>query len=72
MRTLIVALTVVSLAAPALCQEMPRGSKHRAPAPKTDQPKNKTDEKDYKSALDRLPAKTYDPWQAVRPGDAKQ
>jgi hypothetical protein len=73
MRTLIVALTITSLAAPALGQEMSRGSKHRGAAPKAEQPKNKVDDKAYKAALDRVPtpAKKYDPWQTVRPDDGK-
>ena len=73
MRTLIVTLTMVSLTAPAFGQEMGRGNKHRGTAPKTEQPKNKADEKDYKAALDRVPAPTkkYDPWQTVRPDDRK-
>jgi hypothetical protein len=73
MRTLIAALAIVSLTAPALCQEMPGGNKHRGAAPKTEQPKNKADEKDYKAALERVPTsgQKYDPWQTMRPDERK-
>jgi len=75
MRTLIVVtLAIMSLTAPALSQDMSHGAKHRAAAPKTEQPQNKADEKDYKAALDRLPAspQKFDPWQTMRPGDVKR
>ncbi len=71
MRTLTIALAVALLARPALAQEEPRGGRHRGGEHKTEQPKSKVDEKDYKSALDRIPAQTYDPWGTVRPSDAK-
>jgi hypothetical protein len=70
MRILIVALAIasLSLAPPALA----RGNKQHAAAQKTEEPKNKADEKGYKSALDRLPTQKYDPLGAVRPPDAKK
>jgi hypothetical protein len=82
MRTLIVALAIASLTTPALAQDvspgmsqgMSRGGKHRGGgASTTAQPQNKANEKDYKAALDRVPASNqkFDPWQTMRPGDAK-
>ena len=78
MRTLIVGLAIASLMTTALAQDvspgMSRGGKHRGSgASTTAQPQNKANEKDYKAALDRVPASTqkFDPWQTMRPGDAK-
>jgi hypothetical protein len=72
MRTLIIALAVALLTLPALAQEGGRGSKHRGGEQKTEQQtKSKANEKDYKSALDRLPDQKYDPWGAARPSDTK-
>lgn len=72
MRRLIIALAVALLTLPALAQEGGHGSKHRGGGePKTEQTKNKANEKDYKSAIDRLPDQKYDPWGTARPGDAK-
>lgn len=72
MRRLMLALALASLMLPALAQEGPRGGKHRGGGEqKTAQPKTKANDKDYKSALDRLPDQKYDPWGTTRPGDAK-
>ena len=74
MRTLIVALTVVLLTVPAFSQGMQgmsHGSKHRGADQKAQPVQNKANEKDYKSALDRLPDQKSDPWGTIRPGDAK-
>ena len=68
MRSLVVALTAVAfLTAPALAQ---RGG-GRGYATGQEQPKKeekKVDEKDYKSALDRIPKtdEKPDPWRNVR------
>jgi hypothetical protein len=73
MRTLMIALAVALLTLPALAQEGGRGSKHRGGGEqKTEQQtKTKANDKDYKSALDRLPDQKYDPWGTARPSDAK-
>jgi hypothetical protein len=43
------------------------GHGHRGQAKKPDEPaKKKVDDKDYKSALDRLPDKKFDPWRETR------
>jgi len=72
MRIFVVALAIVSLTLPLSPQAMARGNKQRGAEQKTAEPKNKADEKGYKSALDRLPTQKYDPWGAVRPADAKK
>jgi len=73
MRTLLIALAVASLTLSAHAQEGGRGSKHRGGGDQkaAQQPKNKANDKDYKSALDRLPDQKYDPWGTTRPSDAK-
>ena len=72
MRTLMIALAIASLTVPAIAQEGPRGSKHRGGGQKTEQqPKSEANDKDYKSALDRIPEQKYDPWGTTRPGDTK-
>ena len=71
MRTLIVALTIALLIVPAFSQGMSHGSKHRGSEQKAQPTQNKANEKDYKSALDRLPDQKSDPWGTIRPGDAK-
>ena len=45
---------------------MPGGRGHHGLKQKSEQPKRKIDEKAYKSALDKLPDKKFDPWQGVR------
>jgi hypothetical protein len=72
MRPFVIALTVALLTLPALAQEGPRGGKHRGGEQNTEQPKSKVNEKDYKSALDRIPQQKYDPWGTTRPGDTKR
>ena len=67
MRIVVIVLTIVALATPALA----RGAKQKTEQ-KADDSKIKANDKDYKAALDRLPAPTqkYDAWRTVRP-DAK-
>jgi hypothetical protein len=72
MRIVAIALAIASLTAPLSSQAMARGNKQHAAEQKTAEPKNKADEKGYKSALDRLPTQKYDPWGPVRPPDAKK
>jgi hypothetical protein len=45
----------------------------RAAPKKTDTAAVKANDKDYKAALDRMPAPTqkYDPWGTMRPADQK-
>jgi hypothetical protein len=68
MRIVVIVLTIVALATPALA----RGAKNQKTEQKADDSKVKANDKDYKAALDRLPAPTqkYDAWRTVRP-DAK-
>jgi hypothetical protein len=67
MRRLVIGVMVVSLAAPAFAQDASRGGRHKKTEEKTQTPGVKADDKAYKSALDRLPAQTYDPWATTRP-----
>ena len=71
MRIPVIVLTIVALATPTLAQGM-RGAKHQKTEQKADDTKIKANDKDYKAALDRLPAPTqkYDAWGTVRPNDA--
>ena len=71
MRILVILLTIVALATPSLAQGT-RGGRHQKTEQKADDSKPKANDKDYKAALDRLPAPTqkYDAWRTVRP-DAK-
>lgn len=67
-RTLAIATIIAALAAPAFAQDMAGSNKHHgAPKKRTEQPKTQANDKDYKSALDRLPEKKYDPWGTARP-----
>jgi hypothetical protein len=43
-----------------------RGKGHRGSAQKSEQQQPKVDEKAYRSAIDSLPDKKYDPWREVR------
>jgi hypothetical protein len=72
MRLLLTVLAFALLTGPLSSHAMARGNKQRGAEQKTAEPKNKADEKGYKSALDRLPTQKYDPWGAVRPPDAKK
>ena len=66
-RTLAIASIIAALATPVLAQDMAGGNKHHgAPKKNTEQPKVPANDKDYKSALDRLPAQKYDPWGTAR------
>ena len=60
------AVTIGLLTMPAYSEGM--GKKRHEPQQKTEEKKNKVDEKAYKSALDRIPdpKQKYDPWQNVR------
>ena len=72
MRIFVIALTIASLTAPALSQDMAGSNKHHgAGAKKVEAPKQKADEKGYKAALDRMPVQKYDPWGTVRTDDKK-
>jgi hypothetical protein len=69
-KVLAVATIIAALAVPAFAQEDTAGSNkhHRAPKKTTEQPRIQADDKDYKSALDRLPQQKYDPWGTARSG----
>jgi hypothetical protein len=76
MRYLIAALLVAAVALAAHAQGMSGmgggmsgmgGKGHHGQHQRDgDQPKRKVDEKAYKSALDKLPDKKFDPWGGVR------
>ncbi len=67
MRTLAIATLVAALAAPAFGQDMAGSNKHHgAERKKTEPAKTEANDKDYKAALDRLPAQKYDPWGTTR------
>lgn len=70
MRNFLFALIFAALTVPAYAQGMsggmPGGKGRHGQQQRTEQPKRKADEKDYKSALDKLPDKKFDPWQGVR------
>ena len=66
MRTLTIAAIIAALAVPAFAQDVAGSNKHHGAAKKTEQPKPQADDKDYKSALDRLPQQKYDPWGTAR------
>jgi hypothetical protein len=68
MRYLIAALFVVGIALAAHAQSgMGSGHPgHTGLERKAEPPKRKVDEKAYKSALDKLPDKKFDPWGGVR------
>jgi hypothetical protein len=64
-----IAVIMVALAAPAFGQDMAGSNKHHGAknrTQKTDTPKVQANDKDYKSALDRLPQQKYDPWGTAR------
>jgi hypothetical protein len=69
MRSIILAVIIAGLAATAYAQGMssgmPGGKGRHGQQQKSNGPK-KVDEKAYKSALDKLPDKKFDPWQNVR------
>ena len=72
MRILAIATIIAALAAPALAQDTAGSNKHHAaPKKKTEEPRTQANDKDYKSALDRLPAQKYDPWGTTRPTSDK-
>jgi hypothetical protein len=67
MRRWVAALaTIAILTAPAYAQRHGKGAK--GPDPQTEQKKKRDAEaeKAYKSAVDRIPDKKYDPWGGVR------
>ncbi|HEY2137453.1 MAG TPA: hypothetical protein VGH49_16300 [Xanthobacteraceae bacterium] len=74
MRILLIALTIASMTVPAFAQEDAAGSTkhHGAPKKTNEEPKVKADDKDYKSALQRLPDQKADPWGNVRPAASKK
>jgi hypothetical protein len=67
---------IISLGMPAFGQEDGAGvTRHhgRGAPKKTDTSAVKANDKDYKAALDRMPApaQKYDPWGTMRPADDK-
>ena len=70
MKSILVAAIIAGMTVPACAQGMgggmPGGRGHHGLKQKSEQPKRKIDEKAYKSALDKLPDKKFDPWQGVR------
>jgi hypothetical protein len=68
-----IAGTFVSGALPALAQGTGHGGRHKQTQQKNDTPATKANDKDYKSALSRLPTPTqkYDPWGTMRPANDK-
>lgn len=69
MRTIVMALAAIAiLTAPAYSQGRGKGAKHSAAEQRTEQQKKRTAESEqaYKSALDKVPDKTYDPWAHMR------
>ena len=78
MRLLVIALAVAGLAsaaAPAFAEEEGAGvtRHHGRQAPKKNEPAAvRADDGAYKSALDRLPAQSYDPWGTMRPSTDKR
>jgi hypothetical protein len=77
MRLFVIAMTVAglvtSIAAPAAAQGMGHGGRHKGTQQKAETPAVKANDRDYKAALDRLPAPTqkYDPWGTMRPANDK-
>ena len=72
MRILAIATIIAAVAAPALAQDMAGSNKHHsAPKKNTEQPRTQANDKDYKAALDRMPAQKYDPWGTARPTSDK-
>jgi hypothetical protein len=66
-RTLAIATILSALAMPAVAQDTAGSNKHHGAAKKkTEEPRVKADDKDYKAALDRLPQQKYDPWGTAR------
>ena len=70
MRTFLVAVTIMVLTVSAYAQMMSRGDRRHGSEQKTEQKidpkKQKADEAAYKSALDKIPAQKFDPWQNIR------
>ena len=65
----VVVAALMSLATPATAQDMGIGGKHQHGASKAaDQPKKKTDDKAYKTALKSIPdsKEKLDPWHSMR------
>lgn len=65
MRALVVAAIVALLTVPAYSQGM-MGGKRQGHDQKAEGPKKKPDDKEYGSALTRIPERKYDPWKAMR------
>ena len=70
MRTFLVALAIVLLTVPAYAQGKSGGKRrHVTSDPQSEGLRKKRaaeSEKAYKSALDKIPNKPYDPWQNMR------
>jgi len=73
MRLFVIAMTVASVAIPASAQDMGHTGRHKRTQQKTEAPASKANDRDYKSALDRMPTPTqkYDPWGTMRPANDK-
>jgi len=66
-KTLAIATIIAALAAPAFAQDMAGSNKHHGTEKKKNEPpKAEANDKDYKSALDRLPQPKFDPWGVTR------
>jgi len=68
-KTWLAALVVALLAFSTVLLIVPAGGQGRKgpmSEPKQEAPKKVTDDKGYKSALDRMPEQKYDPWRDVR------
>ena len=70
MRAFLAAVAIVSMMVPAYAQGMQDrlggGNKGADPNKKQEAPVRRVDEKEYKSSLERLPDKKFDPWGKVR------
>jgi hypothetical protein len=64
MRTIIAALLVALLATPSFGQKILDSKKKESQ--QAGPPKKSSEDKDYKSALDRLPDQKFDPWRNIR------
>jgi hypothetical protein len=68
MRMIVALLAALIACAVLVTQAVTPGSAQKMlEKPKNEQPKKKSnDEKDYKSAIDRLPDQKFDPWRNIR------
>ena len=66
MRTFVVAVIIALLTVSSYSQGMFGGKGRHGRGQKSEEQKKKTEEKPYKSPLDKLPDKKFDPWVGVR------